>query len=245
MSGRKSLWTSVRAAGRGGEPARGRLAEPLVEVDLVGRERGTVPIEEARDHGAQPGREHLGFEVVAAGEARVRSELGSVPERCVQADHLGDRGFHLTDGAAAQLVPRLHVPEVLEDEGEPAVVVDRGVRGARRTDRDTRREVLVEAELVAVAAGSHELAGGRILRRELADDTARRVGHVTVETEVVAGAHAHEPVADPLDRRVDDDRVADPARSTEHVGEEIRGDVGVGAHDPIGHAHPAAGSGIR
>ena len=119
-------------------------------------------------------------------------ELVGVPERCVQTDELADRRLHLADGAAAQLVARLHRRAVLQDEREPPVVVDGGVRAARRVDGDLRREVLVEAELVAVAARRHELAGRRILRRELADHAARRAGHLAVEPE--RGSRAQMPI---------------------------------------------------
>ena len=154
----------------------------------------------------QPGDQRVGVDVAATREAPVSVELGGVPEWRVQADELADRGSHLVDRAPTELVTGFHRRAVLEDEREPSVVVDGGVRAPWRVDRDPRREVLVEAELVPVPARRHELARGGILRGELSDHAARRARHLTIQPEVVPGADAHQPGADGLGRRLEDRR---------------------------------------
>ena len=217
--------------------------EPLVEPHLVGRERGPVAVEEAGDDCLQPDDHELGLDADPIGEAGVGLELLGVPQGRVQADELADRGLDLADRAAAQLIARLHRRAVLEDEREPPVVVDGRVCAAGCVDRDLRREVLVEAELVAVAARRHELARGLVLRRELADDGARRAGYVAVEPEVVAGADPHQSGADGFGGRVDHGGIADQTGVAEHLGQKAGGDVAVSSEDGVGHA--ASGTGIR
>ena len=119
------------------EPVAGVLAEPLVERRLVGRECGTVPLDEAGHDRLQPADQQLGLDRAPIGEALVGLELGRVPERCVEPDELEDGRLDLFHRAAAELVARLHGRAVFEDEREPTVVVDGGEswqRGA--ADRD-------------------------------------------------------------------------------------------------------------
>ncbi len=192
----------------------------------------------------QSGDQRVGIDVAADARstACVSSSAASQSGACKPTSSR-TAAAHLVDRAATQLVTRFHRRAILEDEREPSVVVDGGVRAPWRVDRDPRREVLVEAEFVPVAARRHELARGGILRGELSDHAARRAGYLTIESEVVPGADAHQPGADGLGRRLEDRRIADPTAVTEHLGEELGGDVAVGAEHGV--VHRWSGIGIR
>ncbi len=160
--------------------------------------------------------EHRGGRLRVAVQPVELRDRRVAPARRVQAHELGDRGLGDVGGAALQLVAGGGRREVLEQQHERrGRHVDVGVVHARRAHRQRVGQLLVEADLLLVAAvrdraGPAALVGGGQLR-----DERRRPGPRLVVGQRQAQAVAHLAGPERALLHVDDARR--PAASPDEV----------------------------
>ncbi len=152
-------------------------------------------------------------------------ECRIAPSRSVQARQVAGRGDDLLVAAPLDLVALAGRGEVLEHEREGGRVLGhRAVEAVRDGDGEAGREVGVEADLVAVAAGGARGAALLARRRELDDERRRRARVRVRQLEPVPLVVGHLPRTHRLPGEAGDDRAV--PGSLQHGGEPFRGHRG-------------------
>ena len=209
---------------RPGRPGGCQRGEALDQSDVLRLETIAVCSLEGLDRRRDRVEQHLGARRV--GQPRPRSQLGVVPQGCLELDQLGEgqlglfrrrRGDHVADlGAGRQVVDHERDP--------PGRRIDVAPMQARHRDPGLGRDLAVEADLVLVEPhGDADLAVSRLGGREFDHHRAWRFGCIPVEVELAADDHPDLTGADQVASHLGDGGIGrERAAITQDVGEPVR-----------------------